>query len=312
MVDRTSQLSRIAQSPAATDLSGGKASETLSTVRRNNLAAEDAVCFQSESSLDMAVPTRPGSEPTGLPTSSVRCDDTKGRIHVLSDSPTREAEEMGDLFPMSARGGGLTWSVLFPSTSLPPRLDSPSVCTYECGRRYFWLVSPSLALSSPPPWPSPISTADRETNLESPGRGPSFPPPSLTFPPLNSPSTTMPGSDCKDKVGWSNSSPPTLARLFPLLSLSFESLSFTFFRNPGKHCWRLMSSQDWCRLWRDGRWFGTWLPSFQRGLARPRRRACNVPDIAKPAGELHRRYNAMQRVQRIATAAKDYIVVNCP
>jgi len=47
-VERTSQLSRIAQSPAATDLSGGKASEVLSTVRRNNLAAEDVVCFQSD------------------------------------------------------------------------------------------------------------------------------------------------------------------------------------------------------------------------------------------------------------------------
>ena len=47
-MDRTSQLSRIAQRPAATDLSGGKTSEALSTVRRNNLAAEDVVCFQSD------------------------------------------------------------------------------------------------------------------------------------------------------------------------------------------------------------------------------------------------------------------------
>jgi len=39
----TSQLSRIAQSPAAADLSGGKASEALSTVRSNNFAAEAAV-----------------------------------------------------------------------------------------------------------------------------------------------------------------------------------------------------------------------------------------------------------------------------
>jgi len=53
-VDHTSQLSRTAQSPAATDLSGGKASEALSTVRRNNLAAEAAVDFQLDSSLDVA------------------------------------------------------------------------------------------------------------------------------------------------------------------------------------------------------------------------------------------------------------------
>jgi len=53
-VDHTSQLSRIAQSPAATDLSGGKASEARSTVRRNNLAAEAAVDFQFDSSLGVA------------------------------------------------------------------------------------------------------------------------------------------------------------------------------------------------------------------------------------------------------------------
>jgi hypothetical protein len=59
-VDRTSQLSRIAQSPAATDLRGGKASEALSTVRRSNLAAEDAVSFQSDLSFT-SHPTAGGS-----------------------------------------------------------------------------------------------------------------------------------------------------------------------------------------------------------------------------------------------------------
>ena len=47
-MDRTSQLSKTAQSPPATDLRGGKASEDLSTVRRNNFAAEDVVFFQSD------------------------------------------------------------------------------------------------------------------------------------------------------------------------------------------------------------------------------------------------------------------------
>jgi len=50
----TSQLSRMAQRPAAADLSGGKASEALSTVRRSNLAAEAAVDFQLDSSLGVA------------------------------------------------------------------------------------------------------------------------------------------------------------------------------------------------------------------------------------------------------------------
>jgi len=49
--EHTSQLSRIAQSPPATDLRGGKASEALSTVRRNNFAAEAAVDFQFDPSL---------------------------------------------------------------------------------------------------------------------------------------------------------------------------------------------------------------------------------------------------------------------
>ena len=62
---RTSQLSRIAQSPPATDLRGGKASEALSTVRRNNLAAEDAVCFQSGPSFGVVGSTESGT--TRLP-----------------------------------------------------------------------------------------------------------------------------------------------------------------------------------------------------------------------------------------------------
>ena len=53
-VNHTSQLSRIAQSPPATDLSGGKASEALSAVRRNSLAAEATVGFQLDSSLGVA------------------------------------------------------------------------------------------------------------------------------------------------------------------------------------------------------------------------------------------------------------------
>ena len=74
MADRTSQLSRIAQSPAAADLSGGKASEALSTVRRNNLAAEDAVCPKSDLFLDIVVSTRTGLGTAGLSISSVRRD----------------------------------------------------------------------------------------------------------------------------------------------------------------------------------------------------------------------------------------------
>ena len=54
----TSQLSRIVQSPAATDLSGGKASEDLSTVRSNNLTAEDVVDFQLDLFFDVVVSTR--------------------------------------------------------------------------------------------------------------------------------------------------------------------------------------------------------------------------------------------------------------
>ena len=74
MVDHTSQLSRMAQSPAATDLSGGKASEVLSTVRSNNLAAEEAVCFQSVLSLDEPS-TWTGSGTVGSPAESVRSGD---------------------------------------------------------------------------------------------------------------------------------------------------------------------------------------------------------------------------------------------
>jgi len=57
-VNHTSQLSRIAQSPPATDLSGGKASEDFSTVRSNNLAVEAAVDFQFDLPLDVVASTR--------------------------------------------------------------------------------------------------------------------------------------------------------------------------------------------------------------------------------------------------------------
>jgi len=68
----TSQLSRIAQSPAAADLSGGKASEALSTVRRNSLAAEVAVDFQFDSSLGVAASSVRRSGAAGLSVYSVR------------------------------------------------------------------------------------------------------------------------------------------------------------------------------------------------------------------------------------------------
>jgi len=74
-MDHTSQLSRIAQSPPTTDLSGGKASEDFSTVRRNNLAAEDAVCFQSGMSLDVVASTWAGSGTAGSVAQSVRGSD---------------------------------------------------------------------------------------------------------------------------------------------------------------------------------------------------------------------------------------------
>ena len=120
-VDRTSQLSRIAQSPAATDLRGGKTSEALSTVRRNNLAAEDAVCFQSDLSLDAVSPMRTGSRIAGSPVSSVRDGKRNGAGHVLSDSPPREIEGVGIvLSSMSGWGGGSTLSACFPSILLLP------------------------------------------------------------------------------------------------------------------------------------------------------------------------------------------------
>ena len=74
-MDCTSQLSKMAHSPAATDLRGGKASEALSTVRRNNLAAEDAVCFQSDLSSGVAESTWTGSGAGGLSVSSIRSGD---------------------------------------------------------------------------------------------------------------------------------------------------------------------------------------------------------------------------------------------
>lgn len=66
-VGHTSQLSRIAQIPAATDLRGGKTSEVLSTVRRNNLAAEEVLFFQSDLSLDVVGLVWAGSATVGLP-----------------------------------------------------------------------------------------------------------------------------------------------------------------------------------------------------------------------------------------------------
>ena len=74
MVDHTSQLSRITQSPAAADMSGGKAPETLSTVWKN-FAVEEAVWFQSDSFSETV--TSPGAEAgtAGFPTSSVRHGD---------------------------------------------------------------------------------------------------------------------------------------------------------------------------------------------------------------------------------------------
>jgi len=73
--DHTSQLSRMAQRPPATDLSGGKASEALSTARRNNLVAEDVVCFQSDLSLDLVASTWAGSGTAGSAAPSVRGSD---------------------------------------------------------------------------------------------------------------------------------------------------------------------------------------------------------------------------------------------
>lgn len=49
--DHTSKLSRIAQRPPATDLSGGKASDVSFTVRRSNLAVADTVDLRFDSFL---------------------------------------------------------------------------------------------------------------------------------------------------------------------------------------------------------------------------------------------------------------------
>ena len=61
-MDGTSQLSRMAQRPAATDLRGVNTSEDLSTVRMNSFPAETAVFFQPGASdklgwLDAPPPT---------------------------------------------------------------------------------------------------------------------------------------------------------------------------------------------------------------------------------------------------------------
>ena len=98
-MDHTSQLSRIAQSPAATDLSGGKASEALSTVRRINLAAEAAVDIQFDSTLDVAASPWPPSGVDEGPASSVRGSGWNGLVHIPSDSPSRD--EIGGAFPTS-------------------------------------------------------------------------------------------------------------------------------------------------------------------------------------------------------------------
>jgi len=162
MVDHTSQLSRMAQSPAATDLSGGKASEALSTVRRSNLAAEDAVCFQSDLFLDAVASTWTGPGTTGLPASSVRGSDRNGVVHVLSDPTPREMEAVGVVSsPTSGRGGGQVWSILPPSASPPPQPNPLSA--RNCGRGCK-LVSPPFALPSLPPRTCPVPITDRETD----------------------------------------------------------------------------------------------------------------------------------------------------
>ena len=91
----TLQLSRIVQSPAATDFRGGKVSEVLSTVRRNNLAAEDAACLQSDLSLDAVVSTWTGSGTAKLPAQSIRSGDWNGTVHIPSASSPRKMEGMG-------------------------------------------------------------------------------------------------------------------------------------------------------------------------------------------------------------------------
>ena len=192
IVNRTSQLSRMAHNPAATDLSGGKTSEVLSTVRTNNLAAEDAVCFQSDLSLDVVPSVWTGSGAAGFPAQSVRGGDSNSLVHVLSDSPPWKMEGAGVVsFLMFDWGRGSARSTFFP------RLDPLSAC--RCGYRPCLSVSFPPVPSSLPPWSCPIPTADRETDTESPGRESSFPTPALVSPPLDSPSTTTPGSDCEDK-----------------------------------------------------------------------------------------------------------------
>ena len=65
-----SKLSRIAQSLAAVDLRGGKASEALSTVERSNLAVEYAGDFRSDSSFDEMASMWMGPRATRLSASS--------------------------------------------------------------------------------------------------------------------------------------------------------------------------------------------------------------------------------------------------
>jgi hypothetical protein len=141
MADRTSQLSRIAQSPPATDLRGGKASDALSTVRRNNLAAEDAVFFQSDSALDVAAPTRMGPGTAGSPAPSVRGGNRNGAVHVLSDSPSCNMEGV-DVIPMSdSDRGGSTWPARSLPEPSPSWLDPRPARSCACGCRLSWPCS---------------------------------------------------------------------------------------------------------------------------------------------------------------------------
>ena len=108
----TSQLSRIAQSPAAADFSGGKASEALSTVRSNNFAAEAAVDIHPGPTLGVVASPWASSGTTGSPAPCVRGSDRNWVVYIPSDSPPREMGGVGALFLTSDRGGVSAWSVL--------------------------------------------------------------------------------------------------------------------------------------------------------------------------------------------------------
>ena len=72
VVDHTSQLSRIVQRATATDLSGGKVTEALSTVGRSILAAAVAVGFRVDWSLGVVASPRTRSGAVRFPATSVR------------------------------------------------------------------------------------------------------------------------------------------------------------------------------------------------------------------------------------------------